>query len=98
MAMETSTQESPINPNIFTFDPHLSTFEDMARMITLRSSDCEVFEVEEIVIMEILAKVVEYYKKHIDVAVSKSLFDDTARSGISNEDLKSWDAKFVKVD
>ncbi|XAR73745.1 hypothetical protein NMG60_11007816 [Bertholletia excelsa] len=86
-----------------------------SKKITLKSSDGEAFEVEEIVALEsqtikhmveddcvdsviplpnvtskILAKVVEYCKKHVEAAKSED------RSG--NEDLKAWDAEFVKVD
>ena len=38
----------------------------------------------------ILAKVIEYCKKHVDAANSEDK--------ISDDDLKSWDAEFVKVD
>ena len=38
----------------------------------------------------ILAKVIEYCKKHVDAADSEDK--------ISDDDLKSWDAEFVKVD
>ncbi|XAR73746.1 hypothetical protein NMG60_11007817 [Bertholletia excelsa] len=83
--------------------------------ITLKSSDGESFEVDEIVALEsqtiksmveedgvvsvfplpnvtskILAKVIEYCKKHVEAAKSED------RSG--EEDLKAWDAEFVKVD
>ena len=38
----------------------------------------------------ILAKVIEYCKKHVDAVNSEDK--------ISDDDLKSWDAEFVKVD
>ncbi|KAI3416623.1 uncharacterized protein J3R85_015244 [Psidium guajava] len=84
------------------------------RKIILRSSVEESFEVEEAVALksqtikamieeksdddgirlpnvtsEILSKVVEYCKKHIDADRASSVADD---------DLKAWDAEFVKVD
>ncbi|CAL9098537.1 unnamed protein product [Musa textilis] len=93
----------------------------MAKTITLRSSDGEVFDVEEAVAMEsqtikhmieddcadngiplpnvtskILAKVVEYCKKHVDAAARSSSSDDAP--SVTEEDLKTWDADFVKVD
>ncbi|XP_009420815.2 SKP1-like protein 1A [Musa acuminata AAA Group] len=93
----------------------------MAKTITLRSSDGEVFEVEEAVAMEsqtikhmieddcadngiplpnvtskILAKVVEYCKKHVDAAARSSSSDDAP--SVTEDDLKTWDADFVKVD
>nr|ACG46345.1 SKP1-like protein 1A [Zea mays] len=86
------------------------------RMITLRSSDLEEFEVEEAVAMEsqtlrhmieddcadngiplpnvnsrILSKVIY---SHVHAAAKPA--DSAASEG--GEDLKSWDAKFVKVD
>ncbi|XP_057970160.1 SKP1-like protein 1A [Malania oleifera] len=86
-----------------------------ARKITLRSSDGETFEVDEIVALKsqtikhmleddcadngiplpnvtskILAKVIEYCKKHVETLKT----DD--RNG--NNKLKSWDTDFVKVD
>ena len=91
---------------------------DNKKMITLRSSDNEEFEVEEAVAMEsqtirhmieddcadngiplpnvnskILAKVIEYCNKHVHAAAE----DATNASG-GGEDLKNWDAEFVKVD
>ncbi|KAK6939319.1 SKP1 component, POZ domain [Dillenia turbinata] len=42
---------------------------------------------------KILSKVIEYCKKHVDAAASKSSEDRS-----SDEDLKAWDADFVKVD
>ncbi|XP_004306259.1 PREDICTED: SKP1-like protein 1A [Fragaria vesca subsp. vesca] len=93
--------------------------ESTKKMFTLRSSDCEAFEVEEAVALQlqtikhmieddcaeggiplpnvtgkILAKVIEYCKKHIR-AVAK----DSSSFGLSsNEDdaLKTWDGEFVK--
>lgn len=87
------------------------------KMITLRSSDGEEFEIEESVAMEsqtikhmieddcaesviplpnvsskILSKVIEYSKKHVDSSSSKS--DEKT----ADEELKAWDAEFVKVD
>ncbi|XP_074302334.1 SKP1-like protein 1B [Silene latifolia] len=102
------------------------------RKITLKSSDGETFDVDEIVAMEsqtikhmveddcadnviplpnvtstILAKVIEYCKKHVDSASSNSA--DTTATGATatctatgtaavDEDLKAWDVEFVKVD
>ncbi|KAL9241410.1 hypothetical protein vseg_015526 [Gypsophila vaccaria] len=97
------------------------------KIITLRSSDGETFEVEETVAREsqtikhmveddcadnviplpnvtskILAKVIEYCKKHVESSNSN---DDkssetaaTAATAVVDDDLKSWDAEFVKVD
>ncbi|KAF2592102.1 hypothetical protein F2Q70_00044519 [Brassica cretica] len=81
------------------------------KKIVLKSSDGESFEVDEAVALEsqtiahmveddcvdngvplpnvtskILAKVIEYCKKHVDAAASK------------NDDLKAWDAEFMKID
>ncbi|KAJ1436564.1 S-phase kinase-associated protein 1-like [Sesbania bispinosa] len=85
------------------------------RKITLKSSDGEVFEVDEAVGLQsqaikymiedkcvdgniplsnvtsrILAKVIEYCKKHVEASNS----DDKP----SEEDLKAWDVDFMKVD
>ncbi|KAL8514798.1 hypothetical protein ACS0TY_013761 [Phlomoides rotata] len=93
------------------------------KVITLRSSDGEVFEVEEAVALEsqtikhmieddcadntiplpnvtgkILAKVIEYCKRHVVAAASANNPDDKLASAGSDEDLKSFDADFVKVD
>ena len=92
--------------------------EGEKKMITLKSSDGEEFEVEEAVAMEsqtirhmieddcadngiplpnvnskILAKVIEYCNKHVHNAAV-----DTTNASEGGEDLKSWDAEFVKVD
>ncbi|KAJ1415029.1 S-phase kinase-associated protein 1-like [Sesbania bispinosa] len=83
--------------------------------ITLWSSDGEVFEVDEVVALElqatkyiiedghfdgniplsnvtgrILAKVIEYCKKHVEAINSNDK--------PSEEDLKAWDVEFMKVD
>ncbi|KAM3193986.1 hypothetical protein ACQJBY_035609 [Aegilops geniculata] len=100
------------------------------KMITLKSSDGEEFEVEEAVAMEsqtirhmieddcadngiplpnvnskILSKVIEYCNKHVqakpaDGAAAGAGASDAAAAAPAApaEDLKNWDAEFVKVD
>ncbi|XP_066324692.1 SKP1-like protein 1 [Miscanthus floridulus] len=97
---------------------------DNKKMITLRSSDNEEFEVEEAVAMEsqtirhmieddcadngiplpnvnskILSKVIEYCNKHVHAAAKPvDGADANAAAAGGGEDLKNWDAEFVKVD
>ncbi|XP_026432627.1 SKP1-like protein 1B [Papaver somniferum] len=84
-----------------------------SKMVTLKSSDGETFDVEESVALQsqtikhmieddcadngiplpnvtsnILAKVIEYCRKH----------DDNADEKAKDDELKNWDAEFVKVD
>nr|XP_020179876.1 SKP1-like protein 1 isoform X2 [Aegilops tauschii subsp. strangulata] len=91
-----------------------------SKMITLKSSDGEEFQVEEAVAMEsqtirhmieddcadngiplpnvdskILSKVIEYCKKHVQADASSST---STAAPAPAEDLKSFDADFVKVD
>ncbi|KAI4968035.1 hypothetical protein ZWY2020_006653 [Hordeum vulgare] len=99
------------------------------KMITLKSSDGEEFEVEEAVAMEsqtirhmieddcadngiplpnvnskILSKVIEYCNKHVQAKPADAgASSDTASAAAAApaapaEDLKNWDAEFVKVD
>lgn len=88
-----------------------------SKMIVLKSSDGETFEVEEVVALEsqtikhmiedncadtsiplpnvtskILAKVIEYCKRHVDASKSSEVEKP------SDDDLKNFDADFVKVD
>lgn len=95
-----------------------------SKMIVLKSSDGETFEVEEAVAVEsqtikhmiedncadtciplpnvtskILAKVIEYCKRHVDAA-AKANADGalTPADKVVDEDLKAFDTEFVKVD
>lgn len=88
-----------------------------SKMIVLKSSDGETFDVEEAVALEsqtikhmieddcantsiplpnvtskILAKVIEYCKRHVEAPKA----DETNKA--SEEELKNFDADFVKVD
>ncbi|KAI9073291.1 hypothetical protein K1719_044754 [Acacia pycnantha] len=87
-----------------------------SKIITLKSSDGESFDIDEAVAVEsqtikhliedecatdgipvpnvtrkILAKVIEYCKKHVEAA-------NPDEKKVSDEDLKTWDLEFVKVD
>ncbi|XP_022898756.1 SKP1-like protein 1A isoform X3 [Olea europaea var. sylvestris] len=94
------------------------------RMIVLKSSDGEIFEVEEAVALEletikhmfgadcadtsiplpnvtskILAKVIEYCKRHVEAVAAKSADGVlVAADKMTDEELKAFDADFVKVD
>ncbi|KAE8057283.1 hypothetical protein FH972_013988 [Carpinus fangiana] len=45
---------------------------------------------------KILSKVIEYCKKHVEAPKAAAASED--RSTSSDDDLKAWDAEFVKVD
>ncbi|CAL9242451.1 unnamed protein product [Arabidopsis halleri] len=54
---------------------------------------------------KILSKVIEYCKKHVEAAAKSETTADaaaaattTVASGSSDEDLKTWDSDFIKVD
>ncbi|CAL9172159.1 unnamed protein product [Musa hybrid cultivar] len=95
----------------------------MAKTIMLKSSDGEVFEVDEAVAMEsqtikhmieddcaengiplpnvtsaILAKVIEYCRKHVEASAAAASKSSDDGSKPTDEEIKSWDAEFVKVD
>ncbi|XP_073122613.1 SKP1-like protein 1A [Henckelia pumila] len=92
------------------------------KMIVLKSSDGETFEVEEAVAVEsqtikhmiedncadttiplpnvtskILAKVIEYCKRHVESA-AKASSDGVSTDKVVDDELKNFDAEFVKVD
>ncbi|OWM83034.1 hypothetical protein CDL15_Pgr016516 [Punica granatum] len=47
---------------------------------------------------KILAKVVEYYKKHVEAAAESKSEDRPSPATAVEDELKAWDADFVKVD
>ncbi|XP_074312927.1 SKP1-like protein 1A [Silene latifolia] len=51
---------------------------------------------------KILSKVIEYCKKHVDVATAKNTDTTTATTivaaSVGDDELKKWDDEFVKVD
>ncbi|XP_075521010.1 SKP1-like protein 1B [Primulina tabacum] len=92
------------------------------KVIALKSSDGETFEVEEAVAVEsqtikhmiedncadttiplpivtskILAKVIEYCKRHVESA-AKDSSDAVSTDKVVDDDLKNFDTEFVKVD
>ncbi|OWM70978.1 SKP1-like protein 1A [Punica granatum] len=47
---------------------------------------------------KILAKVVEYCKKHVEAAAESKSEDRPSPATAAEDELKAWDADFVKVD
>ncbi|KAL2468505.1 SKP1-like protein 1A [Forsythia ovata] len=102
----------------------MSPTDATQKMIVLKSSDLETFEVEETVALEsqtikhmiedgcadtsiplpnvtskILAKVIEYCKRHVEAAAKASADGTPATADrVADDDLKAFDADFVKVD
>ncbi|KAM3194022.1 hypothetical protein ACQJBY_070587 [Aegilops geniculata] len=109
----------------------MAAVEGEKKMVTLKSSDGQEFDIEEAVAMEsqtichmieddcvdngiplpnvnskILSKVIEYCKKHVQAspkpaysgAVADANSSTSTAAAVPAEDLKSFDAEFVKVD
>ncbi|CAN8234521.1 unnamed protein product [Cochlearia groenlandica] len=47
---------------------------------------------------KILAKVIEYCKKHVEAAASKTDAVEGGGGSVSDEALKAWDTEFMKID
>ncbi|XP_047983001.1 SKP1-like protein 9 isoform X2 [Salvia hispanica] len=62
--------------------------ENREKVTSLRSSDGHIFPVEDTITGDILAKVIDYCRKHIDHKLNR----------LRDEEITAWDRHFVNVD